>query len=111
MPTSSPVPPSPSRAPSPAATPSMSENVPLQMTAIAIQTFGGSENLKPQSVEVPTPGEGQILVRVHTAGVGAWDKFEREGMFAQFYGSEPKFPYVLGSEGSGTVVALGPKVN
>jgi hypothetical protein len=32
--------------------------------------------------------------------VGQWDPFEREGGFAQVLGIEPKFPYVLGSDGA-----------
>jgi hypothetical protein len=37
----------------------------------------------------------------------AWDAFEREGGFAKMFGVEPKFPYVLGSDGAGTVSAAG----
>lgn len=42
--------------------------------------------------------------------MGAWDPFEREGGFAKLSGIEPEFPYVLGSDGAGTVAAVGPRV-
>jgi NADPH:quinone reductase-like Zn-dependent oxidoreductase len=43
--------------------------------------------------------------------VGAWDPFEKEGGFAKMMGVTPRFPYVLGSDGAGTVVAVGGKVS
>src|ERR1700731_1855673 len=49
--------------------------------------------------------------RVEAAGVGIWDVFEREGGFAQMFGIEPKFPYVLGSDGAGTVAPAGEQVS
>jgi NADPH:quinone reductase-like Zn-dependent oxidoreductase len=50
------------------------------------------------------------LIRVESAGIGQWDAFEREGLFVQVYGGQPQFPYVLGSEGAGTVVEVGARV-
>jgi NADPH:quinone reductase-like Zn-dependent oxidoreductase len=43
--------------------------------------------------------------------VGVWDVFEREGGFAQMFGTEPKFPYVLGSDGAGTIAAVGEQID
>jgi NADPH:quinone reductase-like Zn-dependent oxidoreductase len=42
--------------------------------------------------------------------VAVWDPFEREGGFAKLLGVTPTFPYVLGSDGAGTVVAVGSEV-
>ncbi len=42
--------------------------------------------------------------------MGQWDPFEREGGFAKIFGIEPKFPYVLGSDGAGTIAAVGDDV-
>jgi len=81
------------------------------MQAVAIDRFGGLETLILRTLPVPPVGPDQVLVRVESAGVGAWDVFEREGMFAEMYGGEPQFPYVLGSEGAGRVVAVGEKVS
>jgi NADPH:quinone reductase-like Zn-dependent oxidoreductase len=54
---------------------------------------------------VPEPGDGEILVRVHTAGIGSWDPWVREGGMGG-----GRFPQVIGSDGSGTVAAVGTKV-
>jgi NADPH2:quinone reductase len=81
------------------------------MQAVAIDRFGGLETLTLQVLPVPKVGPDQVLLRVESAGVGKWDIFEREGMFAEMYGSEPSFPYVLGSEGAGTVAAVGESIS
>jgi NADPH2:quinone reductase len=77
------------------------------MKAIALDRFGALETLKLQTLPVPEAGPGEVLIRVEWAGVGKWDPFEREGGFAKMFGIEPKFPYVLGSDGAGTVEAVG----
>lgn len=81
------------------------------MRAVALDRFGGPETLKVQTVQIPEAGADEILIRVQCAGVGAWDPFEREGGFAEMLGRAPKFPYVLGTDGAGTVAAVGEKVN
>jgi len=80
------------------------------MRAIALDRFGGPETLKVQTVPVPEAGADEILIHVESAGVGAWDPFEREGRFVEVLGIKPKFPYVLGTDGAGTVAAVGEKV-
>jgi hypothetical protein len=54
------------------------------------------------SVAVPDIGPDEVLIRVDTAGVGVWDPWVREGEFAKMRGEKPRFPYVLGADGSGT---------
>jgi NADPH:quinone reductase-like Zn-dependent oxidoreductase len=88
----------------------MSRGLPKTMRAAAIDQFGGVETLHVESVDVPEPGPDEVLIHVETAGVGEWDPFEREGGFAKMMGSSPKFPYVLGTEGAGTVAAVGKRV-
>ena len=80
------------------------------MRAIALDRFGGPETLKVQTVPIPEAGADEILIHVEAAGVGAWDPFEREGGFVEVLGRAPKFPYVLGTDGAGTVAAVGEKV-
>ncbi|HEX3250283.1 MAG TPA: NADP-dependent oxidoreductase [Pyrinomonadaceae bacterium] len=80
------------------------------MQAVALDRFGGPETLKVQTVPVPEVGADEILIHVESAGVGAWDPFEREGGFVEVLGIKPKFPYVLGTDGAGTVAAVGEKV-
>jgi NADPH:quinone reductase-like Zn-dependent oxidoreductase len=80
------------------------------MKGVAIDHFGGLETLSVKSLPVPKVGDDEILIHVESAGVGAWDPFEREGGFAKLLGLKPKFPYVLGSDGAGTVAAVGRQV-
>ena len=80
------------------------------MRAIALDRFGGPETLKVQTVPIPEPDADEILIHVESAGVGAWDPFEREGGFVEVLGLTPKFPYVLGTDGAGTVAAVGKQV-
>jgi len=80
------------------------------MRAIALDRFGGPETLKMQTVPTPEPDDDEILIHVESAGVGAWDPFEREGRFVEVLGMTPKFPYVLGTDGAGTVAAVGKNV-
>src|SRR5690242_2720759 len=77
------------------------------MQAVAIDRFGGLEALTLQTLPVPEVGPDEILIRVESAGVGVWDLFEREEGFAKLFGIKPTFPYVLGSDGAGTVAAVG----
>ena len=80
------------------------------MRAVALDRFGGPETLKVQTVPVPEVAADEILIHVEAAGVGAWDPFEREGGFVEVLGRPAKFPYVLGTDGAGTVAAVGGKV-
>jgi NADPH:quinone reductase-like Zn-dependent oxidoreductase len=79
------------------------------MRAAAIDQFGAPEVLKLHTLPVPLPGPSEVLIKVHTAGVGSWDADIRGGW------SPPrtsiKFPYVPGYEGSGTVVSLGSRIH
>ena len=81
------------------------------MRAVCIDRFGGPEALSLRTLPVPEIGPGEILIRVEFAGVGAWDPFEREGGYARMLGIEPRFPYILGSEGAGTIAAGGERVS
>lgn len=75
------------------------------MTAIAVRDGKGpAENLIPVLIPVPEPKDGQILVRVHAAGVNRPDIIQRLG----FYPPPPGAPDTLGMEVAGEVAALGP---
>jgi NADPH:quinone reductase-like Zn-dependent oxidoreductase len=80
------------------------------MRAVALDRFGGAETLKMQTLPIPEVGTDEILIHVEAAGVGAWDTYEREGKFVEVLGLAPKFPYILGTDGAGTVAAMGAKV-
>src|SRR5215467_15830274 len=77
------------------------------MNAVAIDRFGGPETLRLQTLPVPEVGPDEDLIRVESADVAVWDPFERQGGFARLFGVEPRFPYVLGTDGAGTVAAVG----
>jgi NADPH:quinone reductase-like Zn-dependent oxidoreductase len=71
------------------------------MRAIRIHGFGGIDTTRLDEIPRPVPGAGEVLVAVKAAGVGQWDRLMREGRISQ------TLPVTLGSEVSGTVVALG----
>jgi len=81
------------------------------MRAAALDRFGGVENIHMKQLPVPEPGPDEVLLRIESAGVGVWDPYEREGEFAKMFGTKPTFPYVLGSDGAGTVAAVGAQVH
>ncbi|GII84141.1 quinone oxidoreductase [Sphaerisporangium siamense] len=74
------------------------------MHAIVVTTPGGSDALDYAEVPDPVPGAGEVLVDVAAAGVNFIDVYRREGRYPI------KTPFVLGSEGAGTVTAVGPDV-
>lgn len=84
----------------------MTSVLPETMTAIAIETPGGPEVLKPATLPVPSPGTGEILVRVEAAGVNRPDVLQRKGMYNPPPGASP----LPGLEVAGTVAAIGPDV-
>src|SRR5882672_8814998 len=81
------------------------------MKTVAIDRFGGLNEMKIRELPVPELDANEILVRVDTAGVGVWDPFEREGGFAKEFGMQANFPHVLGSDGAGTVEKVGDEVH
>ncbi|MFZ0736359.1 MAG: NADPH:quinone reductase [Candidatus Acidiferrales bacterium] len=73
------------------------------MKAILVHEFGGPEVLKLEEVPTPRPATGQVLVRIHAAGVNPYDTYMRNGT----YSVKPPLPYTPGSDGAGTVEAVG----
>jgi NADPH:quinone reductase-like Zn-dependent oxidoreductase len=74
------------------------------MKAARIHRFGPPQVLMVEDIPRPEPGAGEVLVRVHAAGVGPWDAWIRAGKSAL---PQP-LPLTLGSDLSGTVEAVGP---
>lgn len=73
------------------------------MKAIQVHNFGGPEVLEFRDIPTPKPGPGQVLVRVHAAGVNPYDTYMRTGTYA----IKPELPYTPGSDAAGTVEAIG----
>jgi NADPH:quinone reductase len=76
------------------------------MKAIRVHQFGGPEVLNFEEVPTPKPDAGQVLVRVHAAGVNPYDTYMRAGTYA----IKPQLPYTPGSDAAGTVEAVGSSV-
>jgi len=70
-------------------------------TAVQITRTGGPEVLEVAEIEVPAPQAGELLVDVAAAGVNYIDTYQRQGIYPI------ELPFVLGMEGSGTVVEAG----
>lgn len=80
---------------------------PSMMRAWRVHAFGPPEAMVFEAVPRPHPGSGEILVKVHAAGVGPWDGWIRAGKSAL---PQP-LPLTLGSDLSGEVAALGSGVS
>ena len=82
--------------------------VPQTMRAAAIDKAGGPEVVTLHTLPVPRPDPDEVLIALHTAGVASWDVSVRE------HPDELKhshFPLVLGTDGSGVIVAVGSQVH
>jgi NADPH:quinone reductase-like Zn-dependent oxidoreductase len=79
------------------------------MKAIRIHNYGGPEALQYQDAPRPVPQAGEVLVRVHAAGVNPIDWKIREGHMKDFW--PHKFPLILGWDASGMVEEVGPGVS
>jgi NADPH:quinone reductase-like Zn-dependent oxidoreductase len=78
------------------------------MRAYVLNRYGGPEGSRLMDVTTPIPGPRQILVDVHAAGLNPVDFKFRQGKLGSIY--RPKFPFVLGNELAGEVVAVGSEV-
>ena len=71
------------------------------MKAIQVNVPGGPENLQLVDIPTPRPGPGQALVRLAASGVNFIDIYFRTGLY------KADLPIAIGSEGAGTVEAVG----
>ena len=75
------------------------------MRAIQVSETGGPEVLHLAELPDPEPGAGQVLVELAAAGVNYIDTYHRSGAYPM------PLPFIIGSEGAGTVIAVGPEVS
>lgn len=73
------------------------------MKAIRVQEFGPPEVLQLQEIPTPRPAAGEVLVRIHAAGVNPYEAAQRAGTYAV----KPNLPYTPGSDAAGVVEAVG----
>ena len=76
------------------------------MKAIRVHEFGPPEVMRLEDVTDPAPGPGQVLVRVHAAGVNPVETYIRSGAYA----NKPPLPYTPGGDAAGVVAAVGARV-
>ena len=76
------------------------------MKAIVVKEFGAPDVMKFQEAPDPTPGPGQLLIRVHAVGVNPVEAYIRAGTYAR----KPSLPYIPGSDVGGTVEKTGANV-
>ncbi len=73
------------------------------MKAIRVHEFGGPEVLKLEDVSDLQPGSGQVVVRIHAAGVNPVEAYIRAGTYA----FKPNLPYTPGNDAGGVVLKIG----
>src|SRR5271157_2149119 len=79
----------------------------MSMLAIRVHDYGDADQLVLEEIPRPKPAKGEMLIRVHAAGVNPVDwkmrKYRRE--------EKPiSFPYTPGTDVSGIIEAVGPGV-
>ncbi len=85
----------------------MTQALPGEMTAIGFEAPGGADVLRTETLAVPQPKAGEVLIRVAWAGVNRPDCIQRAGLYPPPPGASP----ILGLEVSGEIVALGEGVD
>jgi NADPH2:quinone reductase len=74
------------------------------MKAIQVSQFGSPDVLTLVELPDPTPAAGQVMIRVHAAGVSPLDTYVRE----QSHGAPtPNLPYIPGFEAAGEIAEIG----
>ena len=84
------------------------------MYAVTINKYGDVSNLQiKEDLDVPKPKSNQLLVKVNASSVNPIDLMKREGYGKTIFEKQrkPLFPWVLGSDFSGTVVEVGSKIS
>jgi NADPH2:quinone reductase len=72
------------------------------MKAIRVHEFGPPEVMRLENVSNLQPGPGQVVVRIHAAGVNPVETYIRSGIYPK-----PPTPYTPGADGAGVVLAIG----
>ncbi len=75
----------------------------VTMKWIRVHEIGGPEVMRLEEGSALSPGPGQVVMRVHAAGVNPVDTYVRAGQ----YGYHPELPYTPGADAAGIVEAVG----
>ncbi len=76
------------------------------MKAIRVKEFGGPEVLLYVEVEIPTPQDYELLIKVEAVGVNPVDTYIRAGIYPVL----PSLPYTPGKDVAGTIAEIGKHV-
>jgi NADPH:quinone reductase len=78
--------------------------------AIQIDRYGGPDVIVGRDLPVPTPGRGEVLIRLAYSGINFMDIHTRQGKYATSRTYPQTLPTTLGIEGAGTIEAVGSNV-
>lgn len=78
------------------------------MKAVVLHQYGGPQELKFEDAPDPTPGPGEVLIRIAAASINPIDFKMRSGEAKARFPIE--FPYILGRDLSGVIREVGPNV-
>ena len=80
------------------------------MKAVRIHEFGGLDSLRVEEAPTPEPRAGEVLVRIHAAGINPvdWKTCAGEGVASRL---EDPFPFIPGWDVAGVVEAPGAGVS
>ncbi|MBB6411676.1 quinone oxidoreductase family protein [Mesorhizobium sangaii] len=73
------------------------------MKAIQLSRFGGPDVLEAVDLPSPVPQSGEVMIRVHAAGINFFEVLMRRDGYAV----TPQLPMILGVEAAGFVEAVG----
>ncbi|HVG38976.1 MAG TPA: quinone oxidoreductase [Pyrinomonadaceae bacterium] len=76
------------------------------MKTVRIHEYGGTEQLRVDEVEIPTPQKDEVLIKVAVAGMNYADTMLRAGTYLV----RPPLPFTPGFEAAGTIAAVGDDV-
>jgi NADPH:quinone reductase-like Zn-dependent oxidoreductase len=79
------------------------------MKALLYEAYGGPDVLRLRELQDPSPGPGDVLIRVRAASLGPGDCKLRAGLLQRHFSFS--FPKIPGRYGAGEVVALGADVD
>ncbi|HJR17990.1 MAG TPA: alcohol dehydrogenase catalytic domain-containing protein, partial [Gemmatimonadales bacterium] len=66
------------------------------MRAVIVHTLGDPDVLTLGTTDIPRPGPGEVLIRLHAIGVNFSDTERRRGAY-----DAPQLPWIPGNEGAG----------
>jgi len=78
----------------------------MSMHGWIVRSFGGPEVMQWADLPTPSPGPGQLLVRVHASGINFAETRMRAGTY-----SGQELPFVMGMESAGVIEAVGRDVS